>query len=411
MTMEIDRKILLDTKAIAQQLIPMLAEIRPTPSVESVNRFINLAFFASLEQEEGRPVRFALALVDDHMLTGSGANTHHWRPIPFSKYRLASLHTLVKLAPAVDHRQTFVAIVERDGDLYIAGLIRTNMEYYRISRGDTESAGMAGYKPLIARALDTGSVTLDIGYSHAFTITRGVLLPEGINVFTGGFVFDLICKYARTAGLDIPAYYKLLRGTILRLANRGHGGTVVILSSHDYTLIDFRFDMNLPSAALQDVIRFANDKNLELNLYRIRKDISNEATVRQTKDCVIQQYDFMQDGCEFAADLASVDGALVLNADLSIVGFGGHLLYSDPANVPVVRALNQKGSETGQATLESYGTRHNSAARFCWNRPGATAFVVSQDGVVSCFHRVAGSSQLLMWRPVALETHSRATPA
>jgi hypothetical protein len=409
--METERKIPLDTKAIAQQLIPMLAEMRPTPSVESVNRFINLAFFASLEQEEGRPVRFALALVDAHMLSDRFASPQQWRPLLFRKIQLASLHALVKIAPAIDHRQTFAAIVERDEDLYIAGLIRTNREQYRISVGDTDAAWGVGYKPLIARSFDTGIVALDIGYSRAFTIARGVLLPEGINVFTGGFVFELICKYARTSGLDIRAYYKLLRGTILRLASRGHGGTIVVLPAKDSTSIDFRFDMKLPSAALQDVILFANDKSLELKIDSIRKELTKEQVVRQVRDYVIQHYDFMQDGCEFAADLASVDGALVLNTDMSIVGFGGHLLYSEPANVPVVRALNSKGSETEQASIETYGTRHNSAARFCWNRPGATAFVVSQDGVVSCFHRIASSSQLLMWRPVALETHSRATYA
>jgi Probable sensor domain DACNV len=144
----------IDTKGIAQQLIPMLSEMRPVPSVESVNSFINLAFFASLEQEEGRPVRFALALVDDQMLS-EDASPQHWRPVLFRKIQAASLHKLVKLAPAVDYRQTFAAIVERGGELYIAGLIRTNMEYYRISRGDTDAAWGIAYKPLIARSFDT----------------------------------------------------------------------------------------------------------------------------------------------------------------------------------------------------------------------------------------------------------------
>lgn len=227
MGLETDQKIPLDTRAIAEQLAPLLSEMKPTPSVESINRFINLAFFASLEQEEGRRVTFALAFVDAPMLSNDGGNPQYWRPVLFRESRLASLHALAKLAPAIDYRQTFAAIIEKDEELHIAGLIRTNTEYYRISRGEVDSAGYAGYVPLIARASDAGIVTLDVGYSRAFTIARGVLLPEGINVFNGGFIFTLIRRNAQAAGLDGGCYDHLLRGTIQHLASRGHGGTLV----------------------------------------------------------------------------------------------------------------------------------------------------------------------------------------
>ncbi len=412
MTLKTDRKIALDTGAIAEQLAPLLAKMKPTPSVESISRFINFAFFASLEQEEGRRVTFALAFVDAPMLSNDGGNPQYWRPVLFREPRLASLHALAKLAPAVDYRQTFVAIIEKDEELHIAGLIRTNTEHYRISRGEADSAGHVGYDPLIARASDTGIITLDIGYSRAFTIARGVLLPEGINVFNGGFIFALIYRYAQAARLDGDCYNHLLRGTIQRLASRGHGGTLVLLPTGDTTSIDFRFDMMLPSAALQDVIHFAGGKNLGFTAETDTGSESPEEIVkRRARKRAIQEHEFMRDGCEFAADLASVDGALVLNADMSIAGFGGHLLYSEPAIVLVERALDLEGSKTEPASLRTYGTRHNSAARFCWHRPGATAFVVSQDGAVSCFHRKTADSPLLMWRPVALETHWRAQTA
>ena len=83
------------------------------------------------------------------------------------------------------------------------------------------------------------------------------------------------------------------------------------------------------------------------------------------------------------ANLAAVDGAVVLDKRLSLVGFGAEVSAELPAPERVWRALDPEGRDRQLDDFENVGTRHRAAYRFVHDHFDALAIVVSQDGGVS----------------------------
>lgn len=99
------------------------------------------------------------------------------------------------------------------------------------------------------------------------------------------------------------------------------------------------------------------------------------------------------------AELANVDGCVVLDRRLRLFGFGGEIRVGEE------QVKGWECSEAHPETLlpvaaidvERWGTRHRSAFRLCCVRPGATVFVVSQDGDLRVFHGHTGN-RVLAWQ-------------
>jgi hypothetical protein len=83
------------------------------------------------------------------------------------------------------------------------------------------------------------------------------------------------------------------------------------------------------------------------------------------------------------ANLAAIDGAVVVDKRFGLVGFGAEVSAELPAPSRVWRALDVEGHEREIDDLESVGTRHRAAYRFVHDHPGGLAIVVSHDGGVS----------------------------
>ena len=88
---------------------------------------------------------------------------------------------------------------------------------------------------------------------------------------------------------------------------------------------------------------------------------------------------------EFAylvAGLAAVDGAVVLDKRLELLGFGAEISGRLPDVRVVGRALDLEGESVADEPAANEGTRHRSAYRLVGALPGSVAIVVSQDGGV-----------------------------
>ncbi|WP_437915797.1 putative sensor domain DACNV-containing protein [Sorangium sp. So ce302] len=378
--------------------------------------FIDTAFFAGLMREEGQFAAFAIALVDDEMLSGHGVNRRDWNPMRFDTPKPFDPGVIAKLAPAIDRRQTIIAVSQQDAGLVISGIIRTNTGRYRFARGESSSCNGIAYDPVILTVIDIGTITVDIGRRRFATISRGRILQDGVGVFEGGRIFSELDRYATASGLDAELYTRLLKRAIHSLADRGHGGIVLLVQEGDLSSLDIRYCANNGSSAIQDAIRFVEGDPLgatidigSVSVLGAPEPEPAQVEIERQRRRAIREHEFEQDVASFAADLASVDGALVLRRDLSIVGFGAHILCAEPKEVPIrlARDTDPKGfADVSTSPLLRLGTRHNSTARFCYNHADTMAFVVSQDGIVSCLTRYAGNA-VTLWRPVAMERHWR----
>jgi hypothetical protein len=94
-------------------------------------------------------------------------------------------------------------------------------------------------------------------------------------------------------------------------------------------------------------------------------------------------------------DLMAVDGALVLNKQFEVVGFGVELRAPALPTTCVYRALDPEATQLQAEAANSGGTRHRAAYRLCQAEPECLALVVSQDGGVKFVRQQAG--QIVFW--------------
>jgi hypothetical protein len=83
------------------------------------------------------------------------------------------------------------------------------------------------------------------------------------------------------------------------------------------------------------------------------------------------------------ANLAAIDGAVVLDKRFGLVGFGAEVSAELPTPPRVWRAKDTEGLDRRADEIESVGTRHRAAFRFVNDHPAGLAIVISQDGGVS----------------------------
>ena len=83
-------------------------------------------------------------------------------------------------------------------------------------------------------------------------------------------------------------------------------------------------------------------------------------------------------------NLSAVDGCVVLDRHLRVLGFGGIIQVSESdaktSNRPFQNAVSGEEWPYDEFMKGIGGTRHQSAARLCRVHQGVLVFVVSQDG-------------------------------
>lgn len=100
---------------------------------------------------------------------------------------------------------------------------------------------------------------------------------------------------------------------------------------------------------------------------------------------------------DLIVSMSLVDGAVVVNQDMSIRGFGAKLIAAtDRDNESRQRELNfiqhpqWNDLPEDRRALSEFGTRHKSAVHFCEDAPGTVAVVLSQDGAMRGFWNLDG---------------------
>lgn len=92
-------------------------------------------------------------------------------------------------------------------------------------------------------------------------------------------------------------------------------------------------------------------------------------------------------------ELSAIDGAVVVNEELRILGFGAKLMpRADDFEVHQINVLT--GESNGISYKALGGTRHQSAACFVRKHPEAMVFVASQDGRLTLFVWVTDRAQV-----------------
>ena len=104
----------------------------------------------------------------------------------------------------------------------------------------------------------------------------------------------------------------------------------------------------------------------------------------------------------FIASLSCVDGFVLLDQRMVVHGFGVEVrtdnLLSD---ISIARDSHANPRLMRHGELTQFGTRHRAMMRYCYDKPGALGFVVSQDGDIRAMTRIA--DMLVLWENIDVQ--------
>ena len=361
----------------------------PLPPFHRLKRVIEVAYLASLEREEGRPIRFALVMVGP---AGGGAAVER----RMSEYLFhletplrLSVDSITKLAPALDPAISAMAVgpIGETEDLTIWGIFTFSPTAHPFSEIPIWVYGEMGYRPdyFTVYANDAGSLVISRHHSQIGRILSGEFLPATPSPFTVRSLGRHLMEAIRNQSLYITygdAYWRVYRDVVEMLlseaSSRGHGSIFILLPSESlerkYYIPRFNF---LEKVGVQPLLEQLLQDDL---------DVPTSIAVRKT----------VSERIKFLSQLGVIDGAVILTTELELVSFGAMLVA--PAWKGSIITGPDGFGEGGGEPLDpgGLGTRHNSGIAFSGAYGGSIVFVISQDGPVRVFMRT-DERTILYW--------------
>lgn len=396
----------------------------PLPSPANLRHILETAFFTSLEREEGRDLRFVLCCAPGLDVARDGVD-EAVPVMPIVPARPVSVETFRSLAPAVSPNNAALLVrfapdaagVER---CELAGVVAVGSNLARARSGRSFYHRPAPYA-LLVDVREAGELHVYRGGIRLASLNAGRLHDQ---IAFSGLEFLPISRMlsqgeeAIGARLRPPAgeppretsdfQWTALLNTILSIVNgireRGHGGTVLLVPPGRAGALPARlkFDVDDASSVLAD--RFVSFLEARHRLTEARLASRRAAGAPATARAELSHFEsatFMaeedlEDAADLVARLADVDGAVVLQTDLRVAGFGAEIVLdaAAPTRAREVVGHARRPDQWVVVDAESFGMRHRSALRCVAAAPEAAAFVVSQDRTVTFFWKQDGQALL-----------------
>jgi len=355
---------------------------KPIPKVEDVQEIIEKSFLASMQREEEKPVTFCLAYLNrDDAEREKIANGFRQVILTFDKVLPLTVDSLSKIAPAFDPKVAALIIgkdLSGSNTFHIWGAMFFGPDINRFTEIPVSIEGFNLVRPdvLMVTARHAGTLLVTRGSSQIGSFVFGKFLVAAPTPQTSeGLANQLIRNITDFSGFQTFAYryWHVYRDSLdyllAQAADRGHGAIILIIPDH------------LQERAEKSIIKkysFPESPGIENLIYQTTyrgKDITGYIVYKK----------FLQEHLEFLAQLAAVDGALILRPSFDVLSFGSTLQAA--AKWPGRIRINPDGfgGEGEDFDASKLGTRHNSTVDFVGAFPGVIGFVISQDGPTRAF--------------------------
>lgn len=344
-------------------------------SREILSELIEIAFWASLEKEEDRSLKFSISyrcLINDETDT-LNFETYDF---VFSPFKPFDVKNIVKLAPAISNESSILVSADEHNELKITGI-----SHY-------------SFIPLEISVLDPGKLLIKYNYQNIAVISGSevAFIRYSFEIQTSSIWLKLFPSKDEKSLISNDVRYSVIVNTLSEMRKLGHGGILIIVPCNKKY-----------KKSIEHPIPYCNNE-----LFKYGSEMINQVNNKKKENENYYGYE-IRDLSKYYAQLTSVDGAALLTTNLDLIGFGA-IIKKSKKPLPTIYeldALDHTEWFTSVKELKYFGnTRHLSAARFAINQPDSVVFVVSQDGRVTAFSmqkdKENGSSALYAYSKLEL---------
>ncbi len=360
------------TLRLLSQGVPFLApKVIPTQAI--LARVIGDVFWSTLEALEGTALRVRVYFAPPAAIGSSFGTVGLLEQHPFSA------STVRALSPAHGPDGALLVVQEMNGELKVAGLL-----------GTLPSVPAAAPLWLCVEGRGPGVIRVSVGFEPLLEYTRGNVRELGGMAFDRTFA-EVLLMSVNLFPSSPPARPWNVAAALLDCAfaveRLGHGGALWLLPA----------DSPIPRAL--------NGAGVSISMSLDWWDPYREewewrtSTIRLLNPGCDGRHEFLQPAAQqwdllrkravsgTIANLASVDGAILVDGSPNVLAFGVICNKFDQPAVDVKRANNPHQPHEGVSAspADFGGSRHRSAIDFCSTHAPAGALVASHDGGVTVF--------------------------
>jgi hypothetical protein len=397
--------------AYPPDLAEYVEEHWPTGQVLTVPRHLlaealSVSFQASLTSEEARPTRFRLLLTPVDRLPEGGVPNQGVLRLRFDEKRPLTADELRRLAPSTPFETALIGAQAEEEKLRIWGIAHSGPAWLAPTSGGRSLVPNWTYDPII-HVTGPGQVAVRCAGKLVGALERGLLVDAMMDVFESDWLPALFAKEreqiraehaARQATTQSPTLVEhslvgrvgqhMLRRSIQLVRGARQGGMILTVDA----------PVGTDSSALHGLrLKYRFQQDEPSHRYRTLLFEILERVAAATTKATVQWSDFVLDSnpdlerleravfelSRLMANLTAIDGAVVMDKRLGLLGFGAEVSAELPAPSRVWRALDAEGRKRRPDDIENVGTRHRAAYRFAQVHPQGLAIVISHDGGVT----------------------------
>jgi hypothetical protein len=390
---------------------------------------LDVAFHATFIAEEGRRPGFRVIYYPSKVYNKEKDEPdYRFRMLAFDLPRPYTVSEVNRLAPAAELTRILLCVenISNDSqtpDLRIWSMLDVGENWWKFIHNEV-SMGYSLPNHLTITSSCPGELSLSVEGDVIMTLRNGQILYPASDALQNGPVADFLKSGKRQLYKDVLAALKLtawddegvdedyplrfytafLKRILFYIRQKQHGGLIIIIpnsiNKNDTRLTD-RINIKYPCSydySWDIMVRNLAGQHRFYDLHFPLWDGKKTATKK-----VFQEYHLLSDeneeldealgdAAQAIAALTSVDGAVVMTDLFQVMGFGAEVIAISSSLREIVMAIKPKHY---RLPIESYGTRHRAAFRFCSTFEDSVALVVSRDGGVKAIKRVG--SDVFFW--------------
>lgn len=391
------------------------------PTLEHLRSACDVLYSASLLKEEGKVVRARVVMAPPEDIPVADGPPDGMHAVRFTTPHPFTSNEIKRLSPAASFFHSMLAIwPDRDRGFKIWGILNTGPRWLNRVGGGRKPMGDGLPHPTI-HVRDPGWLIFYQGYDlltewrgrefygPRMDVFQSRILSERFAGNRSRFIGSLITCCLPTS-LSADTYCELAHLISLQFVKRiinlvrtsGHGGSLIFmpeLVEGQESAVSW-IDCKYTTTSDLDGSRFRI--LIESMIRRVGELCEEGASVEDAWSVFRNSRDSELDHLEEAffelarlfADLMQVDGAVVLDKRVCLIGFGGEIRV-DRNVLTVGLAHDLEGKTITPWDVRGDGTRHRSVYRLCSVEPEAIGFVISQDSQVRMIANVDDS--VIVW--------------